>query len=123
VAPSINNTSATALNLGTVRGPEMFPGQRVGNPFDQDWYRFFQPVAGTFSVTIGNIHANGGDLWLRVFRLNTNGTLTDIADSTHIGGVSTQSTAVVIPPGSVIYVWVFGFNFAQGSFDLDLNFR
>jgi hypothetical protein len=92
--------------------------------FDQDWYRFVQPNAGTFSVNLTNIQVtpSTGDLHVRIFNLNPDNTLTELGNSTRVGGFTTQGTSVPIAAGSTIYVWVYGFNYAQGNYTLNLNF-
>jgi len=116
--------------MGTVTGlTTLAPGgfsieTHVNGAFDQDWYRFVQPTAGTFSVSLTNIVANpvSGDLHVRVFNFNPNATLTELGNGTQVGGFTTQGTSVPIAANSIIYVWVYGFNFAQGTYTLNVNF-
>jgi hypothetical protein len=111
--------------MGQLSGLESFGGLAIVNDangmVDQDWFRWSVPTGGTFDVNLTNIQAGGGDLHVRLFTLNANGTLTQVASSTLIGGVSIQGTAAAVGANSTVYVWVYGFNFAQGSYNLNVN--
>jgi hypothetical protein len=84
---------------------------------DQDWYRWSMPASGTFNFNVTGIFSDG-DLWVRVFQLNADNTLTEIANSTLTGGATTQGGSVSVLAGQEIYVWVFGFNHALGTYVL-----
>ncbi len=77
------------------------------------------PAAGVFNVTLSNITANG-DIHVRVFRLNPNTTLTELGNST-LTGVTSQSVSVGVSAGQAIFVWVYGFNFAEGFYDMTVS--
>jgi hypothetical protein len=120
-----NDSSDAATDMGVLSGLESFGGLTIkthaNGMVDQDWFKWSVPTAGTFDVNLTNIQAGGGDIQVRVFTLNANGTLTEVASSTLIGGVSIQGAAAAVPPNSTVYVWVYGFNFAQGSYNLNVN--
>ena len=83
-------------------------------------YRFVVPTGGVFNVALNNILSNG-DLHVRVFFLNSNSTLSEVANSTAVGGFTSQGTSVGVAAGQTLFVWVFGFNFAEGFYDLTMN--
>ena len=89
------------------------------NTFDQDWYQLSPTQAGTLTVSANNI-ASGGDLWLRLFKVNSNGTLSQLGSST-LSGVTTQQASVSVNAGDQIDAWVFGYNFALGFYNLSLS--
>jgi hypothetical protein len=89
--------------------------------FDQDWYHWTTSVAGTFNVSLTSINAGGGDLHVRVFQQNANGTLTELGHGTLVGGFSQQGASVPVTAGEAIFVWVYGYNFAMGTYDLNCN--
>ena len=57
----------------------------------------------------------------RLMGRDENGTLVQLGASTLTGGVSTQSTTISVSAGETILLWVYGFNFAQGLYDLNLG--
>jgi hypothetical protein len=122
-----NDTSDKAANMGALSGLESFGGMDIVNNengngmVDQDWFKWGVPTGGTFDVNLTNIQAGGGDIHVRVFKLNANGTLTEVASSTLLGGVAIQGAAAAVAPGATVYVWVYGFNFAQGTYNLNVN--
>jgi hypothetical protein len=89
--------------------------------YDQDWYKWSMSAAGTFNVNLTNIQAGGGDLHVRVFGWNSNGTLAELGNSTLVGGAAIQGTSVAVGAGQQIYVWVYGFNFAVGSYNMTVS--
>ena len=89
--------------------------------FDYDWYRFTAGASGTLTVNL-NISQmlSGSDLHVRVYTL-VNGALVELGSSRRTGGVSSQSVSVSVAAGQQLFVSVYGFNFAQGAYDLELN--
>ncbi len=77
-------------------------------------------LGGNATVVFGGWSANG--LINGSSLAGANGTLTLVASSTQTGGVGTQLASAAITPGTPIYVWVFGFNFALGTYDLAISF-
>ncbi|MCI0456209.1 MAG: SBBP repeat-containing protein [Gemmataceae bacterium] len=118
-----NNTSDVPTNLGAVVGTQPFTGMSIArtaaNRFDQDWYSFTMPTGGVFNVTLPIIVA-GGDIHVRVFRLNPNSTLTELGNSTLINS-STQSVSVGVAAGQTLFVWIFGFNSAEGFYNMTVS--
>jgi hypothetical protein len=121
-----NDTSDVATDMGRVADSETFTDLSIDHHanglFDQDWYKWSIKNAGTFDASLVNIKANGGDLHLRVFVLNPDDTLTELGNSTLVGGVKTQRVAVNVNAGDEIYVWVFGFNNEVGTYDMTIKF-
>jgi hypothetical protein len=120
-----NDTSDQATNLGafgpaTVNYTGLTINLHTDGTDDQDWYQITTTQAGTLSVSVNHI-ASGGDLWLRLFKVNSNGTLLEIGNSTLTGGVTTQLASVTVNAGDQIDIWVFGFNFALGFYDLGMS--
>jgi hypothetical protein len=112
--------------MGVLTGSSSFTGLSIDRHangfFDQDWYKWGMGASGTFTVSLTNINAGGGDLHVRVFRLNAaNDTLTELGNSTQVGGFSSQQVAVGVNAGDEIYVWVYGFNFALGTYNLSVS--
>jgi hypothetical protein len=89
--------------------------------FDQDWYHWTTSVGGTFNVSLTNINAGGGDLHVRVFEQNGDGTLTELGHGTLVGGFTQQGASVPVSAGEQIFVWVYGYNFTTGNYDLNCN--
>ncbi len=120
-----NDTSDVATDMGAVSGLESFGTltitRHANGLFDQDWYKFSVPSGGVFDVNLTEIHAGGGDIHVRVFRLNGDDTLTEIANSLQVGGFSTQGASAAVGPNTTVYVWVYGFNFAVGAYNLNVN--
>jgi hypothetical protein len=121
-----NTTSDTAADMGRLTAPASFSNIPIAlltsGQYDQDWFKWVMPQSGVFTATLSNIRSNG-DLWVRVFVRNSNGTLTQLADSTLTGGVTTQQAATVVSAGEQIYVWVLGFNFATGLYDMAVTLK
>jgi hypothetical protein len=120
-----NDTSDQATQFGTLAaGSETFTALTINlhadGTVDQDWYQFSPTQAGTLTVSVNNIVSNG-DLWLRLFKVNSNGTLSEIGNSTLTGGFTTQQAAVAVNAGDQIDAWVFGYNFALGFYSLTLS--
>ena len=53
--------------------------------------------------------------------LAPNSTLPELGSSTAVVGFSSQGVSVPVSAGQQVYVWVYGFNFAQGSYDLTVG--
>jgi Beta-propeller repeat len=87
---------------------------------DQDWYSVTMLQSGTLTGSLNNIQASGGDLQLRVYRKNSNNTLTQIGNAALAGGLSTQSGSMVVNAGDQLYLYVYGYNYATGFYDLGL---
>jgi hypothetical protein len=129
VAPDrfeVNDTSDQPTGMGAVISTtQTFTGLSIDRHangfFDQDWFHWTTSVGGTFNVSLTNISAGGGDLHVRVFRLNGNNTLTELGNGTQVGGFTQQGTSVPVTAGEDIYVWVYGFNFVLGTYDLNCN--
>jgi hypothetical protein len=117
-----NDTSDVATDFGVLSGSEAFPNlsidRHANGLFDQDWYKWNMSAGGTFTVSLTNISAGGGDIHVRVLRLNADNTLTELGNSTRVGGFSSQQVSVGVNAGDEIYVWVYGFNFALGTYDM-----
>jgi hypothetical protein len=122
-----NDTSERAAFLGTLAGTQSFPGIGLApdleEPFDYDWFRWTAAVSGTFTVTLTNIQAGGGDIHTRVYTLGPQDTLVELGSSRLIGGVKTQTVSVPVAAGEPLLVWVYGFNHVAGNYDLLVNLQ
>ncbi len=120
-----NDTSDVATDMGILAGPETFTGlsitRHASGFFDQDWYRWSMSAGGTIGVSLTNISAAGGDLHVRVLLLLPDNALQELGNSTLIGGFTTQQVAVSVNAADKIYVWVYGFDFALGTYTLNVN--
>ena len=76
---------------------------------------------GHFTVNLTNINAFGGDIHVRVYVLTATGTLRQTASSTTLGGVAAQTAVAGVAANQRIYVWVFGYDFAVGSYDMAIT--
>jgi hypothetical protein len=119
-----NGTSDVATDLGTLTGTETFAGLTIYRDdrglFQDDWWRWTAGQSGTFTSTVSNIAASGGDLNERVYTL-INGNLFQLGSSVLLGGVTTQQVSVPVTAGEPIYVWVYGFNHALGTYTLTVS--
>lgn len=121
----INDTDERATPLGTLSGTMNLTGMAIARHanglHDYDWYSLQPASSGTLTVTLNNIRTlGGGDLHLRIFRV-VGGALIEIGSSTLLGRRRTQSASVQVLAGEQILVWVFGYDFAQGNYDLQLK--
>src|SRR5262249_35129437 len=121
----LNDTSDKARNLGFFSGsatftkltiaahPDLFP--------DYDWYSVVATTSGTFTGTIGYIPNGGGDLNMRVFTVDANNTLIQLGASL-AQDTNTQTVSVSgVLPGMRLLVWVYGFNFAEATYQMNLS--
>ncbi|MGF1579676.1 MAG: S8 family serine peptidase [Gemmataceae bacterium] len=86
---------------------------------DYDWYSFHAAQSGQLNVTMDVTTVNGGDLHFRVYVL-ANGSLNELTSSRSTG-TKVQSASTSVPYGAHLFVWVYGFNFEQGSYSLELS--
>jgi hypothetical protein len=118
-----NDSSDRATNFGTLAaGTQNFVGLTIANHAnglpDYDWCRWTIGQSGTFRATI-SYSITGGDLQLRVYGL-MDGQLVQLGSSLNTG-VTTQSVAVAVGGGEPVFVWVYGFNGAQGEYSLQVS--
>jgi hypothetical protein len=115
-----NFTSDTAFNFGALTGTQSYPTlgiTTVGGVHEDDYFRWTMSSGGTFTATITNITSNG-DLWVKIYQVNANNTLTLIGQATGLGHLTTQSAAAQVTAGESVIVNVVGFNFAVGTYDM-----
>ena len=118
-----NETSDRATNLGVLAsGTQSQAGLTIINHAnglpDYDWYRYTAGSTGTLTVSIK--YQSAGDLDLRVFTVDANNTLIPLGSGLS-SGQSQQTVTAAIGGGMPILIWVFGFDFAQGSYDLNVS--
>jgi hypothetical protein len=116
-----NNNSDRASAMGTLTGSASYTDLTI-NRFadgtnDQDFYRWTMGTSGTFSVQLSNI-SSSGDLHFRAYKVNADTTLSEIASGTRIGHFTSQSGGAAVSANEDVIVYVFGFNFADGSYDM-----
>jgi hypothetical protein len=112
-----NDSSDTAALLP---GPGTYAGLSITRHpdgiFDNDWFRLTAP-SNSITVTINYTTFDGGDLHLRVFTLDSTGTLLQIGASLATGA-RTQKVTASIARGQPVLIWVYGFNHSEGNYDL-----
>jgi hypothetical protein len=115
-----NETSDQAFFFGVLNGTQTEKNlqiRRLSNGLpDNDWFRWTDGLSGTFTVTI-NYRNNSGDLHLRVFTQNKDNTLVQLGSSRELG-VTSQTVKVRATRGEPLLVWVYGFNNAEGDYDI-----
>jgi hypothetical protein len=125
-----NDTSDAATRFGVLVGSQSYVDLSINLHtvngtliYDQDWYRWQAGISGTFTSTLTSINptTSGGDIHEKVFKLLGDGSLLQIGASTLIGGVSKQSVAVRVNVGDNLLVWVYGYKFALGTYDLNVS--
>jgi hypothetical protein len=122
----LNDTSDRATNLGVLSGSILGSSlsilRHANGLFDYDWYQFTPARASTLIISLANIItlAPGSDLHFRLYVLS-NGALHELGSSRLTGGASSQSLSVSVAAGQQLFLWVYGFNFAQGQYDLELT--
>jgi hypothetical protein len=88
--------------------------------FDYDWFTWTAGQSGTFTPTLNNINAFGGDLHERVYTL-VGDNLVQLGCSQKVGGAKTQRTSVAVTAGEPLYTWVYGFDHALGTYSLTVS--
>jgi hypothetical protein len=119
-----NDTSNTAHSLGNLVAPQKFTGLTIathanGLP-DYDWYSWTAGAAGTYTSAINYTTTDGGDLHIRLYTLDANGDLIQIASS-RLTGVTTQTVSVPVVRGELLFLWVYGFDNSQGTYSLSAS--
>jgi hypothetical protein len=87
---------------------------------DNNWWRWQAGQSGTFTVQINYQPFNGGDLNLRVFTLDSQGHLIQLGTS-RATGVTSQKVSVSVTAGEPLFVWVYGFNHAEASYQMTVT--
>jgi hypothetical protein len=120
----LNDTSDKPTNFGFFAGNTTIKNLTIAGHADllpdYDWYSFVTASTGTFAATITYMPNGGGDLNMRVFTVDANNTLIQLGASL-AQGTNMQSVRVDVPAGVRLLVWVYGFNFAEGSYEMNLS--
>jgi hypothetical protein len=124
-----NDDSLHPADLGAIGlGQELkFTGLTInihpatGSP-DVDWYRVTSSQSGTLTADIKYVPNPTGDLHIRLMALDPTGQLVELGSS-RLLNVREQKVAIPVQAGQKILIWIYGFNNAQGTYDmtLDLN--
>ena len=119
-----NDSSARATALGTLLDPVTLTGLTInihanGLP-DNDWFRMNTGGPGVFTATINYKSPDLGDLHMRVFTVNSKGTLIQLGSSRNVG-VKTQTVSFDVFNDIPIYVWIYGNNGAQATYDMTVS--
>jgi hypothetical protein len=104
--------ASTLKNLTIAQHPDLLP--------DYDWYSFVTASSGSLSVTISYLPNGGGDLNMRIYTVDANNTLIQIGASL-AQGTTMQSARVDVPAGLRVLVWVYGFNFSEATYEMNLT--
>jgi hypothetical protein len=87
---------------------------------DNDWFRWNVSQGGTVTVTLDNVQAGSGDMHVQIYKL-ANGVLHQIGASRQVGGSLTQVVTANVAAGTNLMVWVYGYNFSRGIYDLTVS--
>jgi hypothetical protein len=135
-----NDTSDAATGIGTVTAANPIALGNLNTFFhpdgspDYDFYQVTVGQSGTLRVDLTDISVFasgpngtfgvGGDLNLRVFRLDDNGVLTDLSPPAGFGSPGFlqnsdyQTVTAAVNAGDIIYIDVNPFNFSQATYGL-----
>lgn len=120
-----NDTSDKARNLGTAGSTRIFTNLTINKHAnglqDYDWYKFAQGSGTTFVVNVDYKKGATGDLNIRVFTVKADGTLVQVGSSRNVGVTSQRVGVKGLLPGTPILVWVYGFDFATGTYDMTVG--
>lgn len=128
-----NDTSERAADMGILSGTESFTDltitRHASGFFDQDWYRYEISRSGTLAVNLSNIlirssRSSPGAIHVKAMQLVLAGVpvLERIASSETIG-TATQQFTVGVTAGQIIYLWVYGYDFSIGEYDMTVALR
>jgi hypothetical protein len=115
-----NNSFATAANLGVLTSFQTVQNLTINNQFGQDFFLYTAGRLGTLNLRIDYQSPTGGDLQLRVFTVNSQNNLIQIASS-RLVGVTSQSVTASIPGVEPLFVMVNGFNGAQATYSISAS--
>jgi hypothetical protein len=123
-APAWGQTSDTAAQLGVLNaGTVTYEGNAIQNLPNgmpaNNWGIWTAGQAGTVSVSL-QYTIPGGDLNFRLYTLDANGNLLPIAAGTALG-VNDQLASVAVTAGQPLVIWIYGYNHAQGAYNLSVN--
>jgi hypothetical protein len=119
-----NDSSNRATQFGALVGSEAFSNLTInthsnGLP-DTDWYQWSAGQSGTFTASINYNTPDGGDLNMRVFTLSSQGVLIQLGSSL-VQHSASQTVSVGVTAGEPLFVWVYGFDNAYGTYGLNVN--
>jgi hypothetical protein len=115
-------SSDQATNLGVLTGTESFSSAIVkqANGLDgNQWATWTAGQSGTYSATL-NYSIPGGDLNFKLYALNAQHILQQLAAGTNLN-VSSQMLSAPVSAGETLYLWVYGYNHSQGDFTLTVS--
>jgi integral membrane sensor domain MASE1 len=115
-----NDSFATAANLGVLTSFQTVQNLTINNQFGQDFFLYTAGRLGTLNLRIDYQSPTGGDLQLRVFTVNSQNNLIQIASS-RLVGVTSQSITASIPGVEPLFVMVNGFNGAQATYNISAS--
>ena len=108
------------MGTGTLVGTGLTIFDHSNGLADTDWYSLFAAVSGRLTIAITYTISSGTDLHLRAFTLDANGMLVQLGASM-VANTNNQIVAFNVTAGMPIYIWVYGFNHSQGTYNLALN--
>jgi hypothetical protein len=131
-----NETSDQATNFGTLGAGQsvLLESLTIANHTnglpDYDWFKWKMGSSGTFTTAF-SILATDGDLELHLFRLESDNTLTQLAQTTSAGQEECNFTATLsaaVQQGQTILVEVKGVNsslgvYGHGIYDLNVQLQ
>ena len=121
----LNETSDRATNFGVYKGNTTIKNLSIAAHAnllpDYDWYSFVAGESGTFTATIAYVASGAGDLNMRIYAVDANNTLIQLGAGLNLHTTFQQAFVAGVPAGMRLYVWVYGFNFAQASYEMNLK--
>jgi hypothetical protein len=84
---------------------------------DYDNYEWSAGSKGTFFAVINYAAPMGGDLHMRLFTVDSNDTLIQLASSRQVG-VTSQSLLHKVNKGEVLILWIYGYQHAEASYNM-----
>jgi hypothetical protein len=119
-----NDRVDMSTKMGKLTALKGIPNLQIKNKpaLDQDWYKF-RPAALNGEVTITlTIRSPASDLDLRLWTINNNGTLVNVASSLQKQGGGTEQIVYKFTNQTrKFFVQVYGFAGAQGVYDISFN--
>jgi hypothetical protein len=115
-----NDFSDRATNLGTLTSAVAFDLTISTKPHqDRDWFRFQTARSGRLAVVVDPDDTLDADF--RLYTLNANNTLIELASSQARGAGVTEGWEINVTPDMPILVWVYGFNGSVGAYHLRIT--
>jgi hypothetical protein len=121
----LNDTSDRTTSFGVYKGDTTVKNLTIAAHAsllpDYDWYTFIAGESGKFTATIAYVPLGAGDLNMRIYTVDANNTLIQLGAGLNLHTTFQQVSVSGVPAGMRLFVWVYGFNFAQASYEMNLK--